>query len=98
MKNFSIRLILLVLLVFVGPTIQEMVEGSQQKGHLSAPVSDTEQSSSENEPEGFNGLIVSSFLKFFKHIKLPPQDNYQVSFRFFSLTDTIVLPPPQLQS
>jgi len=95
MKNFSIRLILLVLLVFVGPTIQEMVAGSQQKGHLSTPISDTEQSSFEDESEELDGQLICSFLKFFKNIKLPQQFTLQVSFRFFSLTDKIVLPPPQ---
>jgi len=98
MKNYSIRLILLVLLVFVGPTIQEMLVGSQQKGHFSTPISDTEQASFEEESEELNGQLICSFFMFFKHIKLPQQFTFQASFRFFRLTDKIVLPPPQLVS
>jgi len=96
MKNFSIRLILLVLLVFVGPTIHEMVEGTKQKGHLSVPISDTEQSSFDDESEGSDGQPTCSFLDLFKHSKPSSQFTFQASNLYFSLADNIVLPPPQL--
>lgn len=96
MKNFNIRFILLVLLVVVGPTIQNMVLGAQQRAHVSIPISDVEESKFENETEEPAGQIICSFLKYFKHLKLSPQFTFQASFLFFSLTDTIVLPPPQL--
>lgn len=96
MKNFNIRFILLVLLVVVGPTIQKMVIGTQQRAHLSAPISNVEESKLENETEESDGQLIYSFLKYFKHVKLPSQFTFQASFLFFSLADNIVLPPPQL--
>lgn len=96
MKNFSIRFIILLLLVVVGPTIQKMVIGTQQKAHLSAPISDVEESNFENESEKSDGQLICSFLKSFKHFTSPFQFTFQALFLFFSLPSNIVLPPPQL--
>ncbi len=96
MKNLSIRFILLVLLVFVGPTIQEMIVETQQKGQLNTPVSDTEQSSLEDESEAYDGQFICSFLKTFKDFNLRSPFTFQASDLGFSLPDNIVLPPPKL--
>lgn len=95
MKNFSIRFIILILLVVVGPTIQKIVIGTQQKAHLSAPISDVEESNLENESEESDGQLTCLFLKYFKHLKSPLQFSYQTSALCFSLADAIVSPPPQ---
>ena len=97
MKNFSTRFILLILLVVVGPTIQEMVIGTQQKANLSAPISDIEESKFENESEESEGQLICSLLKYFKYFMLPLQFSFKASVLCVSLTDTIVLPPPQLK-
>lgn len=97
MKNFSIRLILLVLLVVAGPTIQKMVVESQQKGHINVPVSDAEQSSFEEENIESDGQIICPFLNSIEHFKLQLPFNFQAALLFVSLTDNIVLPPPKLK-
>jgi len=96
MKNLSIRFILLVLLVFVGPTIQGMIVETQQKGQVNVPISDTEQSSLDDELEGFDGQFICSLLKSSKHFNLPSPFRFQASDLSFSLPDNIVLPPPKL--
>ncbi|RRG22212.1 hypothetical protein DWB61_08380 [Ancylomarina euxinus] len=95
MKNFSIRFILLILLVVIVPTIQKMVLGTQQKAQLSTPISDLEESKFENDYEEPDSQFICSFLKFFKHFKLPNQFSYKVSALSHSLADSILLPPPQ---
>ena len=96
MKNFSILFIILILLVVVGPTIQKMVIGTQQKAHLSSCISDADQSSSEEESEESDGQFICSFLKYSKHLKLPLQFSYKALTLCSSLADNIVEPPPQL--
>lgn len=98
MKNFSIRFILLILLVVVSPTIQKMIIGTQQKAHLSSLISDAEQSSFEDESDESDGQFICSFFKYSIHLKLPLQFSYQASTLCCSLAVNIVEPPPQSTS
>ena len=95
MKNFSIRFILLILLVVAGPTIQKMVLETQQKDQLSAPISDLEEPNFENESEESDGQFICLFLKYFKSLKLPIQSSFLALIPCCNLAETIVLPPPQ---
>lgn len=96
MKKFSTRLILLILLFVVGPIIQKKVMGIQQKGNISAPISESDESSFNDEKEECDCLVICPLQKSFNCLTLQFPFSFLASILFFSTPDNIVLPPPQL--
>jgi len=95
MENISIRLILLVLLIVVGPTIQNKVIGIQQKGCISMPNSDADQSSSEEDKQQCDYMVTIQFFRsLVSHVS---QSSFirENSLLQFILPENIVLPPPK---
>ncbi len=95
MRNFSIRLILLLTLIVVGPTIQKIIIGFQQKGQVCAPISEVPQSSIEGDKDEIDGKIISIFIQNMKSFIQRFPFNIQASIQCYNITHHIFLPPPQ---
>lgn len=95
MKNISIRLILLVLLVVVGPTIQKKVMGIQQKGNICMPNSDTDQLSLDEEKHECDYMLTCLPFKSLISLRALFSCVPEISLLQFSLPEKIVLPPPK---
>ena len=94
MKNFSTRLILIVLLFVVGPTIHKMVMAKQQKASICTPFSEADQSSFDEDNEEYEDLstctLPTSTKLFHKQISF----TIRALISPLILADTSFLPPP----
>lgn len=97
MKKFSIRLILIVLLLVGGPTVLNMVMEFQEKEHLSTPISDTDQTSFDDETEECDSWGTSPYLKPIKYFTSKVPATFCSQVLIFSRPNIIILPPPKIK-
>ncbi|RXQ95778.1 hypothetical protein EO244_05575 [Ancylomarina salipaludis] len=98
MKKFSIRLILIIVLIVGGPVIQKMLMVIQQKEHISIPISDTDQTSLDEDTEECESWAASPVLKPIRYFSSKISVTFQTSALFFSRLNIIVLPPPKFRA
>ena len=70
--------------------------GIQQKGDISAPIPESDESSFDEEKEEYDCLIICPFQNSFNRLTLQFPFSFLASVLFFNTSDSIVLPPPQL--
>jgi len=95
MKNQSIHLILLMLLIVVVPTIQRIVLDTQLKGTVATPLSDTEELSFEEDIEACDNLDLHSNSELNGYFTSLSTSPFQASFLLFQLPANIIIPPPK---